>query len=460
MKNLSILIIDDEGSYRDEIGEFLKRKGFLIYKAGLPSEAFKVLEEEEIDIVILDIKLPEMSGLEVLKKIKSSYPDIEVIMITGHGDMDSVIKSMRLGASDFFNKPFSLIDIQSSIERTKRFLELNHKLKEVQFSNTLLSKELKRRTGSQIIGKSPSMQKVFEMMSKVAKSDATSVLIIGESGTGKELVARGIHYLSPRKDKYFYDVNCSAVPENLFESEFFGHKKGAFTGAIETKPGWFEIANKGTLFLDEIGDLPLNLQAKFLRVLEQKSIRKVGSHQDIPIDVKVIAATNKNIRQLINENKFREDLYFRLNTFEITIPPLRERKEDIPLLIEHFVKHFSGILKKPINRIEDAVYLKLSEYRFPGNVRELKNMVEKAMILCENNILKLKHFSFESANEKIPSNYDGEIFDLEINEKNLIIKALKKCNYKKSEAIKLLNITRQSLDRRLHKYNIRIKSGL
>nr|MBC8385687.1 sigma-54-dependent Fis family transcriptional regulator [Candidatus Cloacimonadota bacterium] len=430
MTNLRVLVIDDEKSYRDEIGEFLSKRDFSIYKAGLPSQAFNILKEEEIDIVILDINLPEMDGLEVLKKINNSYPEIEIIMITGHGDMDSVINAMRLGASDYFNKPFSLIDIQNSIERTKRYIDLNSRLKEVQFNNSLLSKELKRKTGSQIIGKSSVIRKVIEMISQVAKSDSTSVLITGESGTGKELVARGIHYLSSRHDKYFYDVNCSSVPENLFESEFFGHKKGAFTGAIESKVGWFEIANKGTLFLDEIGDLPLNLQVKFLRVLEQKSIRKVGSHENIPIDVKIIAATNRNIRKMVSENKFREDLYFRLNTFEIVIPPLRDRKEDIPMLIDHFVKHFSNILKKTINKIDNSVYLKLAEYHFPGNVRELKNMIEKAMILCEGDVLRMKYFPLESEKIHISKDVAEEIFDLEINEKNLILRVLKKCNYK------------------------------
>jgi len=456
MEKLKIMILDDEQRVREEIGEFLLENDFQVFKAELPSQAFKILEQNEIDITILDIKLPEMNGIQVLEKIKASYPEIEVIMISGHGDMNSVISAMRLGASDYFTKPFRLMDVHNSIERTKRFITLNLKLKEVEQNLTLVSNELQDKTGHTIITQSPKMKSIIELISKVAKTENTSVLITGESGTGKELVARGIHYLSSRKDKYFYDVNCSAVPENLFESEFFGHKKGSFTGATENKAGWFEVAGKGTLFLDEIGDMPLNLQSKFLRVLEERKIRRVGSHIDIPVDVRIIAATNQRLEKLIEEKLFRVDLFHRLNSFSIHIPPLRERTEDIPLLINHFATEFSKKMKKPIQEIDDNVLHELSNYNFPGNVRELKNMVERAVILNERGKLHLKHFPILAKVDDLPVFLERSeiIFDLDLAEKNLILKALEKCESNKAKAAKLLNITWQSLDRRMKKFGI------
>ena len=457
MSKIKVLIIDDERRVRDEIGEFLIDNDFTVLKAGLPSDGFQVLQKHEIDIVILDIKMPEMDGIQVLAKIKESYPDIEVIMISGHGDMNSVIQAMRLGASDFFAKPFRLMDVHSSIERTKRFIKLNNKLKEVEHNYNLVSKELNVRMGYELITNSSKMKSIIELIAKVSKTEDTSVLVTGESGTGKELVARGIHILSSRKNNYFYDVNCSAVPENLFESEFFGHKKGAFTGANENKTGWFEVANKGTLFLDEIGEMPVHLQSKFLRVLEERKIRRVGSHNDIPIDVRVVAATNQKLEDQIEQKLFRADLYHRLNTFSIHIPPLRERKEDIPLLLEHFVNEFARRMKKPMLEIAQNVFSELQYYPFPGNVRELKNLAERAVILCDKNKLTLKHFPIITTKTTASSKQSelSEIdFDLERSEQNLIIKALERTNNNKSKTAKLLNITWQSLDRRMKKFGL------
>jgi DNA-binding NtrC family response regulator len=419
-----------------------------------------ILQKNEIDIVILDFNLPEMDGIKVLKKIKASYPDIEVIMITGFGNMRTVINAMRLGATDFFPKPFKLINIQTSIERTKRFLEMRMQLQRTQKNFELLSEELQEKTGSTIIGESATIKSIINLMNKIAVSDKTNVLITGESGTGKELVARGIHYLSKRKHKYFYDVNCSAVPENLFESEFFGHKKGAFTGATENKIGWFQVADKGTLFLDEIGDLQLNLQTKFLRVLEQNKIRRVGSNTDVEIDVRIIAATNRDLQKLIKEDKFREDLFYRFSTFLIHLPPLRERKEDIPLLTNFFADKFARLLKRPTPKIDPKLLLKLQNHKFKGNIRELKNMVEQAIILCDGNILKLEHFPIlntfsENGGVDVTANLDLNL-NLDKLEKSIIEKALETADYDKQKAIELLNITRQSLGRRLEKYGIEI----
>jgi len=460
MSNFKVLIIDDEKIYRYEISEFLKTRDYEIFEADKPSVGLNILKNEEIDIVILDFNLPEMDGIEVLKKIKNIYPEIEVIMITGFGNMRTVINAMRLGASDFFPKPFKLINIQTSIERTKRFLEMRKQLHRTQENFELLSAELQEKIGCQIIGENSIVKSIINLMTKIAASDKTNVLITGESGTGKELIARGIHYLSKRKHKYFYDVNCSAVPENLFESEFFGHKKGSFTGATENKTGWFEVADKGTLFLDEIGDLQMNLQTKFLRVLEQNKIRRVGSNTDIEIDVRIIAATNRDLQKLIRENKFREDLFYRFSTFVIHIPPLRERKEDIKILLEYFIDKYAKVMKRPTPYIESKVIHKLTNYRFPGNIRELKNMAEQAIILCEGNTLKLENFPIFNTMSGVNR---VEVFDnLDLNyhlnklEKEMILKALEKTNYNKQKAIEILNVSRQSFGRRLEKYEIEI----
>lgn len=454
MKELKILVLDDEKRVRDEIEEFLDRNDYTVYKAAAPSEAFTVLENIKIDIGIIDIKLPEMDGISVMKKIKEKDPTIEIIMISGHGDMGSVIDAMRLGAADYFPKPFRLMEINNAIERTKRFLDLNRKLQDVEESNTILAKELHANIGQRLLGDSMVLKNVVELMTKVAKSDTTSVLITGESGTGKELIARGIHYLGSRSKKSFHSVNCSAIPESLFESEFFGHKKGSFTGANDDKQGWFEIADKGTLFLDEISDMPLNQQAKLLRVLEEKKVSKVGSHKVISVDVRVIAASNRDLEQMSQENKFRFDLYHRLSSFVIHIPPLRERKEDIPLLLNYFINEYSRRMAKPIKTIDPAIFTDLKKYSFPGNVRELKNMVERAIIVCEGDALNLNHFLFNRDKMDIEKGIQTETLDIELTEKKLIMKALKRSDYNKSKAAGLLNISWQSLDRRLKKYGI------
>ncbi len=456
METLNILVLDDERVFRDEIKEFLETDNFIVHLAAKPSVAFEILEQTEVDIIILDLKLPEMDGIAVLQKVKELYPDIEVIMITGHGDMDAVIQAMRYGAVEFFPKPFRLIDMKAAIQRTKRYINLSYKFKEVEHSYALVSKELRESVGYEIMGTSKAIKQVVDLMTKVAKADSTSVLITGESGTGKELVARGIHYLSSRNNSYFHAVNCSAVPDSLFESEFFGHKKGAFTGANEEKIGWFEIANGGTLFLDEIVDMQQPMQSKLLRVLEDKKIRRIGSNNDISVDVRIIAATNQDLQKLLEENKFRNDLYYRLNSFEIAIPPLRERREDIPILLDYFLQLMSQKLNKKIPSVDSSVVKALTAYYFPGNVRELRNMVERALILSDGGKLSLKFFpGLPMVDDEIAIDHEIEdLFDLDEAEKRLIVKALQKADYKKGEAALLLNITRQSLDRRLEKYGI------
>ena len=459
MDKLQLLLVDDDQVFLEELKEALDDDTNEITTCSDPSKALKLMGSREFDIAILDIILPEMNGIQLLKKIKELKPNIEVIMITGQGDMDSVIKAMRNGAADYFTKPFKQIELQSAIERTRKFKQLQNKLRKEESINKVLSRELNQRLGTELIGTSKQTSNILDLMNKVAAADETSVLITGESGTGKELVARGIHFLSPRKDNYFHSVNCSAIPESLFESEFFGYNKGAFTGANNNKSGWFEISNGGTLFLDEIGDMQLNLQAKFLRVLDEKIITRVGSHKSIDLDVRIIAATNQNLEELVGQNKFREDLYHRLNSFTIDIPPLRERKEDIASLAEYFINHYGKKLKKGIKSTDPRVYEYLKSLPFYGNVRELKNMIERAVILCEDEVFTLKHINQDSSPKNMApfSELAFNTLDLSELEQIAIEKALKLNDYNKSQAAKFLNITRHSLDRRIKKHGIDMK---
>ncbi len=458
MKQLSILVLDDEPRMRDEIEEFLTGQNYSVHKSGTPTEAFGILDRYDIDILVLDVKLPEMDGLEVLQRVRKSHPGMEVIMISGHGDMNTVIEAMRYGAFDYFRKPFRLPEINHAIERTKRFIMLNKKLKSTEHKFEILSKEIRQSFGHELIGQSRAMRQVVELMTKVATADNTSVLITGESGTGKELVARGIHFLSKRNRQMFYSVNCSAVPETLFESEFFGHRKGAFTDATEDKEGWFEIADGGTLFLDEIGDMPMSQQAKLLRVLEEKKVSKVGSRKEIPVDVRVITASNRNLYDLSRKGRFRADLYHRLSTFVIEIPPLRERKDDIPPMLDYYVNFFAEQMGKHIVNISQELYDYLMDYDFPGNVRELKNMVERAIILCDRDTLGRENFRYSLPGSKAGTDeqaLSGNTLDLAEMEKNMIMKALKRSGNNKSKAAELLNITWQALDRRMEKYGLK-----
>lgn len=462
MKKLHVLILDDEKRVRDEISEYLTRLDMVSLVAEKPSEAFDILDRSEVDIMVLDIKLPEMDGLEVLNLVKQKHPGIEVIMISGHGDMQSVIEALRNNATDYFQKPFRLSDLHAAIHRTERFIRLNNQLQAYSRSVNVLTDKLYESIGTSLVGQSDAVKNLISLMEKVAKTDHTSVLITGESGTGKELVAHGIHLMSRRNTHMFHSVNCSAITDSLFESEFFGHKKGAFTGAVDERQGWFEIAQKGTLFLDEISDMPMTQQAKLLRVLEQRQLSKVGSHQTIDVDVRVIAASNQELERMAAKRQFRPDLYHRLSTFTIHIPPLRERKDDIPLLLEHFAFDFSKKMKKKITKISKKVSDALLDYQFPGNVRELRNMVERAVILCEGNTLLPAHFNQlsvlsgnEGSNCENPWQMDeGECYDLTKLEMDLIEKAMEKADQNKLKAAELLNISWQALNRRMRKYGM------
>lgn len=456
MKAISILILDDEVRIRQELIEFLSSDNYLVFEAERPLDALEILKKESIVIAIIDIKLPDMNGLEFLKRIRPKYPQLEMIMISGHGDMNSVVEAMRNGASDYFQKPFRLLDVENAIKRSKRFIEIQHQHDKYNSNISILTERLYEGVASPMIGKSKAITEIAEIMERVAQSDDTSVLILGESGTGKELVAHGIHSLSNRKKALFCPINCSAISEHLFESEFFGHKKGSFTGAIEDRHGWFETADKGTIFLDEIGDLPLSQQAKLLRTLQERKVRPVGSSRELDFDVRIIAASNQSLDMMIENKEFRADLYHRLSTIIIKLPPLRDRKEDIPLLIYYFLKFHSNRIKRQIPTITPEAVNLLVNYRFPGNIRELSNIIERTLILCDDDVIDIKHFALGSTNsDKDDSALIQDIYDLEFCEKKAIIKALNVVQFNKAKAAKLLNITWQSLDRKLKKHNIK-----
>lgn len=459
MDRLNILVVDDEKGYRDEIGEYLGNCGFTVFTAETPAEALSVINTEAIDIGVVDLRLPEMDGIRLMQKIHMINADIGVIIISGHGDIDSVLAAMREGAIDFFPKPFDLIEIRCAIERTRRYIELNNRYCAMQNTCDNLMEVLNKDGRIPLIGVSRSMQNVVKMIEQVSPNLNTDVLITGESGTGKEIVARAIHNLDAQGRKVFFDVNCTAIPETLFESEFFGHTRNAFTGAMSDKKGWFEIANGGTLFLDEIGDLPLTMQAKLLRVLEERKIRRVGSSTDIPLNIRIIASTNKDLVTMIGKGLFRNDLFYRLNRFPIHIEPLRERRKDIPVLLEFYNRHYSQSMKKPLKPISQKAMESLLGYTYPGNVRELKNMVEKAIILTDklSKELTVNVFPELQINCRTKEHISEDNLDLsrlELMEIDMIKCAMQKSCNNKTNAAKALNITRTSLNRRIGKHGL------
>jgi DNA-binding NtrC family response regulator len=452
---MKVLVIDDEINFTEEIEEFLLNQGYISFTANNVHKGRAILKNQDIDLLILDVRLKGVSGLDILKEVKQDYPKVEVIIVSAHGDMETVITALRNGAIDYLKKPFRHTDIQIAIQRTRKFLDLQRVIKNMEEKTSLISKNLQDKIKRDFIGESQQIKDILDLAMTAAKYRDTSVLITGESGTGKENIARIIHYESSRKDNIFCAVNSSAITDSLLESEFFGHKKGSFTGAIADKKGFFEVSNQGTLFLDEIADMPINLQAKILRAIEEKTITRVGETEPIATDFRIIAATNHNIDQLIEEKKFRLDLLHRLNTIHIKIPPLRERVADIEPLLKYFASEFARKLNKPTPKIERETIIFLKNYSFPGNVRELKNMVERALILCKNESLSESDFMTSTPN-KIESQLTKINYNLEENELSLIRLALKEKNYNQNKTAELLGITRDSLIRRLKKYGIQV----
>lgn len=447
---LSLLLVDDEPDILKKMSFYLKEQGHQVQLACNGQEAWGLLQKKPVDIVITDLRMPEKNGMELLRDVKTEYPETEVIILTGHGDMEAAVEALRYGALDFLNKPVKFGQLEGALLRSKSFLKTrkeNLQLK-AQYRQSALEKSLE-----DIKGKSTQIQKVKELIQKASEYD-TTVLITGESGTGKELVARAIHYGSQRKEKPFVTVNCSAIPENLVESEFFGHRKGSFTGAHENKTGFFQAAHGGSIFLDEIGDMPLNAQMKLLRVLEEKKIKPIGYRYDISIDVRTIAATNQNLEEMIIKQSFRQDLYYRLNVFPIYVPPLRERVDDIPLIVEYLVDELATTLRKKIDHVEDKVYDHLKKYPFPGNVRELRNMVERALILCSGSSLAWKDFQDRISPITPMIEKDGPTsLNIREHERHLIKKALEQTSQNRHQAAKLLGISWSTLDRKMKQDN-------
>ncbi|MCF7791269.1 MAG: sigma-54 dependent transcriptional regulator [Victivallales bacterium] len=456
MKNsqkFKILILDDEKDLVEEIEEYLAWKGFKhIYKAHNFSEAKNILDENNIDIMFLDYRLPGLSGLEILKKIKKEFPSTEVIMMSGHGTIDTVIKALRDGAIDYLKKPFSNKEIMVAIQRTEKFVVQEYRLKDTEEKVSLISKELESKIERNFIGQSVAINEIYRLAMVASEHENTNVLISGESGTGKEIVARIIHHASKRKKGNFCIVNCAAIPSSLLESEFFGHIKGAFTGAQENKKGFFEVADKGTLFLDEIGEMPPEMQSKLLRAIEEQKIKRVGGGKEINVDCRVISATNINIKDAIKNNKFRLDLYHRLQTIEISIPPLRERREDIPVLLNYFSEQLAQKLNKPVPKISPQTVETLKNYHFPGNVRELRNLVERAIIISKDG--SIDNLNEMVNTEALDAPAKSENLNLEELEREEIKKALQKTDGNQTQAAKVLGIGRNALIRRIKKYNI------
>lgn len=454
-KPLTILAVDDEKRITSQLAHHLTRRKFNVFEANDSGTAFSLLSRHDIDIVLLDFMIPnDLNGIEILKKIKESHPSVEVIMVSGQEDIDVVIESQRRGAIDFVRKPFNISEIIFAIERTGKYVLLSHEVKRLENHRSLISRELESLIERDFIGRSAIIKKVTDMAMRVAADPDASVLITGENGTGKEILARIIHFASERNKRPFVPVNSTAIPDTLIESEFFGHKKGAFTDAKEDKKGFFEMANGGTLFMDEIADMPFQLQAKLLRAMEDRKITPIGGTKEIQVDIRIITATNQDIEKLIGEQKFRLDLYHRVNTFTINIPPLRERTDDIELLLRHFVNSLCSRKKRSIPQIDTNVITTLKGYHFPGNVRELRNMVERALILSDGSVLTIEDFVLK--NDKIQTTQSDSL-NLDENEKLIIESALKKTGGNQIKAAELLGISRDSLKHRLQKHAITIQ---
>jgi len=461
MKPGKILVVDDEPVVCQSCQRILGRVGYEVKTVLSGKEALKKIKEEIFDIAIVDLKMPGIDGMGVLQRIKEEHPEITVIMITGYSTVETAVEAMKLGAFDYVSKPFTPdeleIIVKNALERKKLLWE-----------NRYLKDQLQEKYRfDNIIGKSKKMQEVYRIMEKVAPTDST-VLIYGESGTGKELVARAIHYNSPRKDKPFISLDCGALSESLLESELFGHIKGSFTDAVVTKPGLFEVADGGTFFLDEVSNISLSIQAKLLRVLQEREFKPVGGTNWKKVDIRLIAATNKDLRKMIQEGTFREDLFYRLNIVPIFLPPLRERREDIPLLVSHFLEKYNRERRRSIKRVSPEAMQLLINYSWPGNVRELENVIERVVVMAEEDTIGVEHLPLvireEKGEEKIavPRNRE-ELKRLKKEarkravakiEKRFVLEALKRNNWNVTRAAKDVGMQRQNFQALMRKYNI------
>jgi len=446
----TILAVDDEPHMRRLLEISLRQAGYRALSAGNGREALELIQQQQIDLVVSDLHMPGMSGLQLLSAIRKQYEQLPFIMVTAQGEIKTAVEAMKLGASDYILRPFELETLEIAIQKA---LAVNR----IQIENTFLKESSQPRVTG-LIGNSPPMQSLKQMIQQVAPERAT-VFIVGETGTGKELVAKALHDASSRKSELFVAVNCAAIPVDILESELFGHEKGAFTGAVKERVGKFELANGGTLFLDEITEMPIQLQSKLLRVLQENVVEKLGGNRQIALDVRVVAATNRDPLQAVKEGKLREDVYYRLNVIQLQIPPLRERGEDVSLLADYF-------LGKRQSQLSESARLSLQQYRWPGNVRELENILERAAILAGNQTIQQQHLPADIAQQLIPVNTESsplaaDSHDLSIPrateaiERRLILQALDDCQGNKTKAAKLLEISERSLWNKLNQYGLR-----
>lgn len=452
----TILIVDDEKNYLVVLEALLSGEGYEIITSEAAAGALETLREADIDLVITDMKMPGMNGMALLEACKKAKPDIPVIMMTAYGTIEMAVEAMKKHAYDYIQKPFENEQLKLTI---KKALENSRLIKE----NRLLTQALSDRFKcGNMVGKSEQMLKIYDLIDKVAPSTA-SVLITGPSGTGKELIAKAVHYQSPRKHRPFVSVNCGALTETLLESELFGHEKGAFTGAIAMKKGRFELADEGTLFLDEVGDMPSSLQVKLLRVLQEMEFERVGGTRSITVDVRVVSASNRNIKEDVAQGRFREDLYYRLNVINIEVPPLRERLDDIPLLVKHFVEKYKGDRNDDMIKLTPEAWKALYAYGWPGNVRELENVIERAVVLHSGEMIGIEDFPEELLGRE--AEFDVERFIppnvplpnvLEQVEEKMIRRALAQCDNVQAHAAESLGITKSLIQHKMKKYNIHI----
>ena len=457
-----ILVVDDEESIREFLDIMLRKDGYDVTLAEDGERAKEILTKKSFSMVITDLQMPKMNGMELLKHIRVQYPELLVMVITAFGTTESAVEAMKMGAYDYLTKPFKLDEVRINLQNAVRAQKL-------ETENAQLKRELKQENSFQnLVGNSQAMHRIFDLVQRVSQAP-TNVLITGESGTGKEMIAKAIHYNGPLKDKAFVTVNCGAIPENLIESELFGHKKGSFTSAVVDKAGLFEAADGGSLFLDEVGELPLQTQVKLLRALQERIIRRVGATEDIKVEVRIIAATNRDLEKMVREGTFREDLFYRLNVIQIRSPALRDRKEDVPLLAQHFLKKYNEKLGRSIKGISNEAMEILLSYDFPGNVRELENIVERTVALESGTTIlpeSLPPLVKTAQGRKMASSYDIEVgpdgLDLEKVvaqiEKELIIKAIHAAGGTKKKAAKLLKISFRSMRYRVEKYGLGIMS--
>jgi two-component system response regulator AtoC len=444
----TVLVVDDEEKLRRVVELQLKTAGFEVEQAGSAEDALK--RADRADVILTDLRLPGISGLELLANLRRQDSHTPVIVMTAFGSIETAVEAMKAGAVDFLPKPFSLDHLMTVVNKA---LEL----RTLRDENRELRAELGQRYEfDNIVGRSDAMREIFATVERVAPTRAT-VLMCGESGVGKDLIARAIHHHSPRDGRPFVKINCTALPENLMESELFGYEKGAFTGANTTKPGKFEQADTGTVFLDEIGDVPASVQVKLLRILQEREFERLGSNKTRHIDVRVLAATNVDLRAALEQGTFREDLYYRLNVLPINIPPLRERKEDIPFLADHFVKKLKKDLGTPVESISEAAIQRLLEYHWPGNVRELENVIERSMVLASGAVLEADDIKLDLAPKARLATADNFLPDgmtLDDYERSIIREALHRANGNKSQAARLLGLTRNALRYRLSQMGI------